>query len=112
MCLPAIFVQACGWIAGISHSLLARSHIEMLLQGAWVKGKKCGQGVFIFHSGDVYEGDFKDDDIQGKGAKNFVNGDLYVVSKARLCVRACVHLCVRACVRAHMMGSSRMTTFV
>ena len=33
--------------------------------GGWVKGKKCGLGKFVFSSGDIYEGDFKDDDITG-----------------------------------------------
>ena len=33
--------------------------------GEWVKGKKSGKGSFRFLNGDLYTGEFRDDDING-----------------------------------------------
>lgn len=35
-------------------------------QGDFVAGKKCGQGVFRYASGNVYSGDYKDGKQNGK----------------------------------------------
>ncbi len=44
-----------------------REHVTRY-DGSWVKGKKSGQGRFRFHNGDVYEGEFRDDDVHGERA--------------------------------------------
>jgi hypothetical protein len=36
-----------------------------------------GYGVYRYKSGDVYEGDRKDDKIHGYGVYQFTNGDIY-----------------------------------
>ncbi|KAJ3090611.1 hypothetical protein HK102_003202 [Quaeritorhiza haematococci] len=41
------------------------------MEGAFVKGKRHGYGVFIYANGDVYEGSWEDDLKHGEGVYTF-----------------------------------------
>jgi hypothetical protein len=41
---------------------------------------KLASQVFEFGNGDVYKGDFLDDDIHGEGTRNYADGGRYVGS--------------------------------
>ena len=38
-----------------------------MFQGKYEKGKKQGQGKYVWKDGSYYEGDFKADNIEGEG---------------------------------------------
>ena len=50
-----------------------------IYQGAWVKGKREGQGSMLYHGpgGGCYEGCFVNNSITGGGTFAFKNGDRY-----------------------------------
>lgn len=42
-----------------------------------MNGVKHGKGCINFYSGDIYRGDFKENEFDGEGTYTFQNGDLY-----------------------------------
>jgi hypothetical protein len=48
-----------------------------IYEGEFKDGNRNGKGKMIFSNGDIYEGEFKDGIENGKGKKIFSNGDIY-----------------------------------
>ena len=42
-----------------------------------MNGKKVGRGKFIWADGSVYEGDFLDNNLHGKGVYNWIEKKVY-----------------------------------
>ena len=48
-----------------------------LYKGSFVDDKKVGFGTYVSPSSFEYEGEWKDDNYNGKGKKTWRNGDIY-----------------------------------
>ena len=46
-------------------------------EGEFLNDQRHGKGIFKDNNGDVYEGDFLNDKIQGKGVYTYKEGDVY-----------------------------------
>jgi hypothetical protein len=52
-------------------------NFQMHLSGHWEADKASGFGILEYSNGDVYEGEFRDCTMKGKGEFRFANGDIY-----------------------------------
>lgn len=46
-------------------------------EGNFINGKRTGQGTFTFANGDIYTGDFLDGKFSGHGRYTYADGDVY-----------------------------------
>lgn len=44
-----------------------------------------GQGTYTYRNGDVYQGDFIDHHMTGRGIMQYANGDRWVLRRIQLC---------------------------
>jgi hypothetical protein len=48
-----------------------------IYEGQWFEGKMHGKGVFTFPNGNVYDGNWANNKMEGLGKFIYVNGDVY-----------------------------------
>ncbi|CAF4929612.1 unnamed protein product [Rotaria sp. Silwood1] len=58
-------------------SSIRAENVCIVPAGDWVNDKRTGQGVFTLANGERYEGQFKDNNFNGKGTYYYANGNQY-----------------------------------
>lgn len=61
----------------VENELLSRGNESCYYTGMLFRGMRSGSGKSVYPSGDVYEGDYKNDVRQGHGVYTWANGNVY-----------------------------------
>ena len=53
---------------------ISKFYSRFCCAGNWVRDQRCGQGVYRYANGDVYEGEWLNDKRNGKGTYTYAKG--------------------------------------